>query len=68
MKKELLSTIDVARRLGIAEHRISYAHRCGKLAEPKHVVANKRIYTVADVSRVADYFGVEWKQQSEAAS
>ncbi len=47
---------DVAKYLGIAEHRIAYAHRIGTLPEPNHV-AGKRIYTTADVARVAKHFG-----------
>lgn len=58
MTKQHFSTIDLAKLIGIAEHRIAYAHRCGKLAEPQLKVANKRIYTKADAKRVAKYFGV----------
>ena len=55
---QLFSTVDLAQRLGIAEHRIAYAHRTGKLADASFLVANKRVYTEADMKRVADYFGV----------
>ena len=58
---ELLSLRDCARRLGIAPHRIAYAHETGKLADVRLWVAHKRVYTAADVKRVADYFGVELK-------
>ena len=47
---------DVAKYLRIPEHSIAYAHRSGKVAEPAHV-AGKRIYTTADVVRVAKHFG-----------
>ena len=53
------STTDLAKLAGIAEHRITYAHRCGKLAEPELKVAGKRIYSEADIRRVVRYFGVE---------
>lgn len=59
MTKKHYSTIDLAKLIGVAEHRINYAHRCGKLAEPDLKVANKRIYTEADAKRVAAYFGVD---------
>lgn len=56
---ELLSLRDCARRLGIAPHRIAYAHETGHLADVHLRVAGKRIYTAADVKRVAQYFGIE---------
>jgi DNA-binding transcriptional MerR regulator len=57
MNRNLYSTIDCVRLLGIAEHRLLYAHRTGKLAEPDRI-ANKRIYDEEDLKRVADYFNV----------
>ncbi len=56
---KLFSIRDVARRLGVAAHQIGYAHVQGKLAEPKLWVAGKRVYTAADLRRVAAYFGVD---------
>jgi DNA-binding transcriptional MerR regulator len=61
----LLSLRDCARRLGITPHRIAYAHELGKLADVECRVAGKRIYTEADVKRVADYFGIELKEQEK---
>ena len=60
---ELLSLRDCARRLGIAPHRIAYAHETGKLPEVRLWVAGKRIYTLADVKRVAEYFGIELNKE-----
>jgi hypothetical protein len=60
---ELLSIRDCARRLGIASHRIAYAHETGKLSDTPLRVAGKRIYGPEDVQRVADYFGVELKPE-----
>ena len=57
MHDKLYSTIDCVRLLGIAEHRLLYAHRTGRLQEPDRV-ANKRIYDEEDLQRVATYFGV----------
>jgi DNA-binding transcriptional MerR regulator len=55
---ELLSLRDCARRLGVAPHRISYAHEIGALPDVRHRVAGKRIYTSADLKRLARYFKV----------
>jgi len=59
MTNKHYSTVDLAKLIGVAEHRVAYAHRCGKLAEPELKVAGKRIYTETDARRVAAYFGVD---------
>ena len=56
------STLEVARLLGIKEHRLAYAHRTGTIPEPMHV-AGKRIYSSSDVERIAQYFGIERKKE-----
>ena len=56
MREKFQSTIDVARLLGIPEHRLVYAFRAGKLEEPRFRVAGKRVFTASDVRRVAEYF------------
>ena len=56
MNQQLYSTVQVARLVGVTEYRLAYAHRTGQLAEPKHLVANKRVYTADDVRRVREYF------------
>ena len=61
--KELLSLRDCARRLGISPHRIAYAHEVGHLADVEMRVAGKRIYTAADLKRVAEYFGIELNKE-----
>ncbi len=60
---ELLSLRDVGRRLGIAPHRIAYAHETGKLANVALWVAHKRVYTTDDVRRVAAYFEIDLKEK-----
>ena len=55
-QQELLSTVAVARLIGVAEHRLVYAYRTGKLAEPTHWVGGQRVYTARDVRRVRQYF------------
>ena len=54
--KQFYSITDVSRLLGVQEHRIAYAHRTGKLPEPKIRVAGKRVYSLADLRRMATYF------------
>jgi DNA-binding transcriptional MerR regulator len=56
------SILEIAKLLGIAEHRIAYAHRSGKLTEPVHV-AGKRIYSASDIERIAYYFGLQRKEE-----
>ncbi len=65
MHEKLYSTIDCVRLLGIAEHRLHYAHRIGQLREPAYRIAGKRIYDVEDIQRVAAYFSVEVPNEKE---
>ena len=65
MNQQLYSTVSVARLVGVTEYRLTYAHRTGQLAEPKYLIANKRIYTADDVRRVEEYFEQKkpWQRQ-----
>ena len=56
--KQFYSLTDCSRLLGVKEHRVAYAHRTGKLPEPKIRVAGKRVYSPADLRRMAAYFQV----------
>ncbi len=56
MTDQLFSIRDCGKLVGIAAHKIAYAHSQERLAEPRFRVAGKRIYTAADVQRVAKYF------------
>jgi DNA-binding transcriptional MerR regulator len=58
---ELFSTRECAKLLGVAQHRIRYAHETGKLDDPKHWVAGKRVYTAADLKRLAEFFEVDFQ-------
>jgi DNA-binding transcriptional MerR regulator len=64
---KLYSTVEVARMLDVGEHRLAYAFRTGKLDCPKLKIANKRVFTHADVRRVAEYFGVKVPTRKEAS-
>lgn len=64
--KQLLSTGDVSKLLGIAKHKIEYAIANGSIPEPELRIANKRVFTSDDVQRVANHFGVELKIEEGA--
>ena len=53
---EMLSIRDVGRRVGVAPHRIAYAHTQDRLPEPKYRVGGHRVYTPSDVDAVMRYF------------
>jgi DNA-binding transcriptional MerR regulator len=61
---ELLSIRDVGRRLGIAPHQIAYAHTQERLPEPQFRVAGHRIYTPADIEKVATYFAEKRRKKA----
>lgn len=51
------STGEVARLLGVAQHKIAYAHVRGKCPEPSRF-CGKRAYSLEDVQRLAEHFGI----------
>ena len=60
--QKLYSIRDVVQMLpGIKEHNLAYAHRTGRIPEPQHV-AGKRIYSQADVFRIATTLGIQVKE------
>lgn len=50
---------DVARLLNVQGYRIAYAISTGALPDAAQRIANKRVFTVEDVQRIARHFGVE---------
>jgi hypothetical protein len=56
MVEQLYSIRDCGKAVGVAAHKIAYAHAQERLAEPQYRIAGKRIYTAEDVRRVAKYF------------
>lgn len=60
---QLFSTGQVARLVGVPTYKIEYAHANNRLGEPAQRVMNKRLYTAADVQRVAQHFGVTLDDQ-----
>ena len=57
MKKQLFLLSDVADRLQLPPHRIAYLLVTKKLEEPALRLGNRRIFTEADVKRVAKALG-----------
>jgi DNA-binding transcriptional MerR regulator len=57
--EQLFSTGQIARLVGVPAYRIEYAHTNTGLGEPAQRVMSKRLYTLADLRRVAQHFGVE---------
>lgn len=60
---QLFSTGQVARLVGVPSYKIEYAHANNHLGEPTQRVMNKRLYTAADVRRVAQHFGIVLDEQ-----
>ena len=57
--KQLFSTGDVAKILGVGQHKVMYAHTSGRVPEPRLRFAGHRAYTAADLQRMAEHFGVK---------
>jgi DNA-binding transcriptional MerR regulator len=53
MTQQLFLISDVSRQLNVPPHRIAYLFSTRKLPEPKLRLGNRRVFTVADVKRVA---------------
>lgn len=60
MNKEFYSIADCVRAMGgaVSESRINYAHRNGKVPEPKLRVGGSRIYSKPELLKLSHYFGV----------
>ena len=56
MVERLFSIRDCGKAVGVAPHKIAYAHVQGFLAEPRFWVGGHRVYTQDDLDRVARYF------------
>ena len=59
MNEQLFLIGDVARRLNVAPHRVAYLFLTRKLPEPQLRLGNRRIFTEADVRRVAEALGTK---------
>lgn len=50
---------EVAKILGRRPHQIAYSVTSGQVPEPEQRIANKRLFSVRDILRLARLFGVE---------
>ena len=66
--KKLYSTGEVARILGIPQHRIVYAITANKVTETKFHFLGKRCFDPNDVRRLAKHFGVTSPKEGENVS
>ena len=57
--EQIFGLDDVAKFLGVRTHRITYALVNNLVEEPRLRLTRRRIFTSADVDRLADHFGVE---------
>ena len=48
---------EVAKICAVPAHRIVYAHQSGKLPEPGDRICGKRVYNIAELISVGDFFG-----------
>lgn len=60
--KQVYSVAEAAKLLGVQEYRIQYAHRTGKVPSPE-IFVGRRLYTWADIQRLARHFAVELPQK-----
>ena len=63
MVEQLFSIRDCGKAVGVAAHKIAYAHAQEFLREPQYRIAGKRIYTIDDVQRVAAYFAEKLRKK-----
>ncbi len=61
MYQTYFSIATVSRLLGVAQHRLNYAHRANKIPEPQQF-AGRRMYTKADIERLSQHFAVQMPQ------
>jgi hypothetical protein len=62
----LFSSTECSELLKVPLHKIAYAQRMGRVKKPSFVVAGKAIYTMADLRRMAKFFGVELVSEERA--
>jgi hypothetical protein len=57
MTQQLYLISDVARQLNVPPHRVAYLYMTRKPPEPALKLGNRRIFTLADVQRIAKALG-----------
>lgn len=63
MNNELYSLRDVARILRCQPYQIVYLITTGQVPEPRLRIGGKRIFTFADMARIADKMSLELGQE-----
>lgn len=61
----IFSIGEVSRLLGVQAYRIAYAIDAGHVPEASFHFLHKRCFSEADITRIAEHFGVECKQVEE---
>ena len=64
---QTMSMQDFARLLHIQSYRIEYAYRHDRLPEPGLRIGGRRIFTLEDLQRLAEHFGVTLPAAEAAA-
>lgn len=65
MTQNLYLISDVAKRLDVRPHKVSYLFLTRKLEEPALRLGNRRIFTAADARRVAKALGKTWDDERQ---
>ena len=55
--EKLFGLGDVARMLGVQQHKVVYALLCGYVPEPKMWVSGKRAWSMTEIETLAEHFG-----------
>lgn len=63
MTQQLFLISDVSRQLNVPQHRIAYLFMTRKLPEPQLRLGNRRVFTLADVQKVAKALGKKEDKQ-----
>jgi DNA-binding transcriptional MerR regulator len=59
MTQQLFLIGDVARLLNVPPHRVAYLFITRKLPEPQLRLGNRRVFTLAEVQKVAKALGIK---------
>jgi hypothetical protein len=65
MTQQLYLMSDVSRMLGVPAHRIAYLLMTRKVPEPPLRLGNRRMFSLADVQRVAKALGRPLTEQED---
>lgn len=66
--KNLISTSDLSKAVGVKEHRLTYAMRAGHLPQPKVRLAGRKLFDPKEAKNVALYFGASLMNAEEGGA